>query len=154
MPQGFSPLSINPGLALSMRCAPCIQAAFQPAQDNPLIAIAATDARGELVAIDCAAVQPTLVEIFQTRPGVVRGNHRHWLCSEVLTVVSGVLDIYLLCDCQGKHLFCKRMESGASVHLPPGTAHAIHTLTETAIASVFIDGDPRLDRELVEIISR
>jgi hypothetical protein len=153
MPEGFPPLSINPDLALSLRCAPCIHAAFQQAQDNPLIAIAATDARGELVAIDCAVVQPTLVEIIQTRPGVVRGNHRHWLCSEVLTVVSGLLDIYLLCDCPGKHLFCKRMESGTSVHLPPGTAHAIHTLAETTIASVFIDGDPRLDRERIEMVS-
>ncbi|MDB5758523.1 MAG: hypothetical protein JWM30_1812, partial [Burkholderia sp.] len=60
MPKGFPPLSINPDLALSLRCAPCIHAAFQQAQDNPLIAIAATDARGELVAIDCAVVQPTL----------------------------------------------------------------------------------------------
>jgi len=153
MPEGFPPLSINPDLALGMRCAPCIHAAFQPAQDNPLLAIAAVDARGEVVAIDIAAIQPTLVEIVQTRPRVVRGNHRHWLCSEILTVISGVLDIYLLCDCPGKHLFCKRMESGTSVHLPPGTAHAVYTLAETTIAAIFMDGDPRLDREWVEMIS-
>lgn len=149
----FPPLSINPTLVRDVRCALCIHAAFQKTEDNPLIAIAAADRRGELIAIDCAAVQPTLIEVIQTRPHVVRGNHRHRRCSEVLTVTSGMLDMYLLCDCPGKHLFCKRMERGASVHLPPGTAHAVHTLMETTITSIFIDGDPRLDRERVEMIS-
>ena len=145
---------INPALTHEVRCAPCVHAAFQSVYDNPLIAIAAVDGRGELlvIAIDCAAVQPSLVEVIQTRPWVVRGNHRHRLCSEVLTVTSGMLDIYLLCDCPGKHMFCKRMESSATVHLPPGTAHAIHTLVETSITSIFTDGDPRMDRERVEMV--
>ncbi len=149
----FPPLSINPALTLAPRCAPCIHAAFQYVYDNPLFAIAAADGRGELIAIDCAVVQPTLIEVIQTRPHVVRGNHRHRRCSEVLTVNHGLLDIYLLCDCPGKHLFSRRMESGASVHLPPGTAHAIYTVSETAITSVFTDGDPRVDRERVEMIA-
>ena len=149
----FPPLSINPAFTRDLRCAPCIHAAFQKTQDNPLIAIAAEDLRGELIAIDCAAVQPTLIEVIQTRPHVVRGNHRHRRCSEVLSVTSGMLDMYLLCDCPGQHLFCKRVERGASVHLPPGTAHAVHTLAETSLTSIFIDGDPRLDRERVEMIS-
>ena len=147
------PLAINPALALDVRCAPCIHAAFEDMQDSRLFAIAAVDERGELIAIDCAAVHPTLIEVIQTRPRVVRGNHRHRRCSEVLTVTHGALDIYLLCDCPGRHLFRKRMEAGASVHLPPGTAHAIQTLAETAITSIFMNGDPRLDRERVEMIS-
>ena len=153
MPERFPPLPINADLVLNVRCAPCIHAAFQQAQDNPLIALAAADARGELIAIDCAIAQPTLIEVIQTRPWVVRGNHRHRRCEEALTVTSGALDIYLLCDCPGKHLFCKRMERGASIHLPAGTAHAIHTLAETGTVSIFTDGDPRLDRERVEIIA-
>lgn len=153
MTKFFPPLSINPELTQDMRCAPCIHAAFERVENNPLIAMAAADVRGELIAIDCAAVQPSLIEVIQTRAHVVRGNYRHRRCSEVLTVTSGMLDMYLLCDCPGKHLFCKRMESGASVHLPPGTAHAVYTLVETTITSIFINGDPRLDRERVEMIA-
>ena len=143
---------LAPNLILGTRCAPCIHAAFSEADDNPLIAIAARDARGEFFALDCTAMQPLLVEVIHSRPHVVRGNHRHRCCSETLTVLSGALDMYLLCGCPGKHLFCKHMDSGASVHLPPGTAHAVHTLAETEIVSVFSDDDPRLDRERVELI--
>jgi dTDP-4-dehydrorhamnose 3,5-epimerase-like enzyme len=147
------PPSLGPSLILSARCAPCIHAAFRQADDMLLPALCASDARGEFFALDCTLVQPLLIEVIHSRPHVVRGNHRHRRCSETLTVLNGVLDMYLLCDCPGRHLFCKRMESGASVHLPPGTAHAVHTLAETAITSVFVDGDPRLDRERVELIS-
>jgi hypothetical protein len=44
------------------------------------------------------------------------------------------------------------MDGGASVHIPPGTGHAIHTLTETEIIAVFADADPRQDRERIELI--
>lgn len=147
----LSPLP-SPGLMLSARCPPCIHAAFHDAHDNALLAVSASDARGAFFALDCAAVQPLLIEVIHSRPHVVRGNHRHWRCTETLTVLSGALDIYLLCSCPGRHLFCRRMESGASVDLPPGTAHAVYTLAETEIVSVFADDDPRLDRERVELI--
>ena len=55
-------------------------------------------------------------------------------------------------NCRGRHLFCKRMEGGTTVYLPPGTAHALHTLAETEIVSLFTDEDPRFDRERVELI--
>lgn len=143
---------LSPNLILGARCAPCIHAAFSETDDNRLIAIAARDARGEFFALECADLRALLIEVIHSRPHVVRGNHRHWRCTETLTVLSGALDIYLLCACPGKHLFCRRMESGASVHLPPGTAHAVYTLDETEIVSVFSDDDPRLDRERVELI--
>jgi len=143
--------SISPNLTLGVRCAPCVHAAFSDAKENPSFTIAA-DARGEFLALDCGVMQAVLVEVMHSRPHVVRGNHRHQHCTEMLTVLSGALDIYLLCTCPGKHLFCKRMESGTTVHLPPGTAHAVHTLAETEIVSAFIDDDPRLDRERVELI--
>lgn len=145
-------LSVSPNLILATRCAPCIHAAFSEVADNPLIAICARDARGEFCALGCANLLPLLIEVIHSRPHVVRGNHRHRRCTETLTVLSGALDIYLLCDCPGKHLFCRRMESGVSVRLSPGTAHAVHTLAETEIVSVFSDDDPRLDRERVELI--
>ena len=146
------PPLLSAGLILSARCAPCIHAAFHDAHDNLLLAVSASDARGEFFALECAAVRPLLIEVIHSRPHVVRGNHRHRRCTETLTVLGGALDMYLLCSCPGKHVFCKRMESGACVDLPPGTAHAVYTLTETEIVSVFVDDDPRLDRERVELI--
>ena len=143
---------LSSNLILGARCAPCVHAAFSVADDNPWIAISASDASGESFALECADLRSLLIEVIHSRPHVVRGNHRHRRCTETLTVLSGALDIYLLCACPGKHLFCRRMESGASVHLPPGTAHAVYTLDETEIVSVFSDDDPRLDRERVELI--
>jgi hypothetical protein len=142
----------SPNVILATLCAPCIHAAFSEVDNNPLIGISASDTRGEFFALGCADLRPQLIEVIHSRPHVVRGNHRHRRCTETLTLLSGALDMYLLCDCAGKHLFRRRMESGASVLLPPDTAHAVHTLAETEIVSVFSDGDPRLDRERVELI--
>ena len=111
-----------------------------------------SDERGDLAAFEFRQLHPYLIEVIHTRPQLVHGNHRHRRCSELLTVLSGALDMYLLCVCPGKHVFRKRMERGESVYLPPGTAHAFHTLSELALSSIFIDGDPRLDRERVELI--
>ncbi len=144
------PLAINPALALDVRCAPCIHAAFEDMQDSRLFAIAAVDERGELIAIDCAAVHPTLIEVIQTRPRVVRGNHRHRRCSEVLTVTHGALDIYLLCDCPGQASVPQAHGGGASVHLPPAPPMRSTPWPKPRSSRSLSDGDPRLDRERVE----
>lgn len=144
--------SVSPNLMLSARCPPCVHAAFQQGDDNPLLSLCNGDSHGEYLAFDFKTVRPLLVDVTHSRPSVVYGNHRHRCCNEMMTVLSGALDIYLLCACPGRHVFRKRMEAGASVHLPSGTAHAVHTLAETEIISVFTDGDPRLDRERIELI--
>jgi mannose-6-phosphate isomerase-like protein (cupin superfamily) len=143
---------VSPNLMFCERCPPCIHAAFQDIDLNPLLVLCSSDERGDLAVFEFRHTHPYLIEVIHTRPQLVRGNHRHRRCSELLTVLSGALDMYLLCVCPGKHVFRKRMERGDSVYLPPGTAHAFHTLSELALSSIFIDGDPRLDRERVELI--
>jgi dTDP-4-dehydrorhamnose 3,5-epimerase-like enzyme len=143
---------LSPDLAPAHERPPCLQAAFREAGDNPLLAVSAVDARGEFFALDTAASPPGFVEVIHSRPQVVRGNHLHRRCTETLTVVSGAIELYLLCGCPGRHVFKRRMDGGASVRIPPGTGHAIHTLTETEIIAVFVDADPREDRERIELI--
>lgn len=131
----------------------CLHATFQEGVDNTLLAVSAVDIRGEFFALDSTSARPGFIEIIHSRPGVVRGNHRHLRCTETLTVLSGAIDLYLLCGCAGRHLFRRRMQAGASVQLSPGISHAIHTLAETEIVAIFADGDPRQDRERVAIIA-
>lgn len=131
----------------------CIKATFYEAASNPFFPISASDERGTFYGLDYANVRPHLVEIIHSRANVVRGNHVHEHCSETLSVLSGDLELYLLCNCPGKHLFRKSMGAGTSVLISPGIAHAIFTLTENEITAVFGDGDPRNDRERVALIS-
>lgn len=143
----------NPELLPVPSQQPCLHAAFQEAVDNTLLAVSAVDIRGEFFALDSANIRPRFIEIIHSRPGVVRGNHLHRRCTETLTVLSGAIDLYLLCDCVGRHLFRRRMNAGVSVQLSPGVGHAVYTLSETEIVSIFADGDPRQDRERIAIIS-
>lgn len=143
----------NPELLPVSSQQPCLSATFQEAGDNALLAVSAVDIRGEFFALDSANAPPQFIEIIHSRPGVVRGNHLHRRCTETLTVLNGGIDLYLLCGCVGRHLFRRRMNAGASVQLPPGVGHAVHTLTETEIISIFTDGDPRQDRERIALIS-
>lgn len=131
----------------------CIEATFYEAEGNPLFPISASDERGTFYGLDYANIRPHLVEIIHSRPNVVRGNHVHEHCSETLSVLSGELELYLLCSCPKKHLLRKPMRAGMSVLISPGIAHAIFTLTENEITAVFGDGDPRNDREHVVLIS-
>ena len=144
---------VIPNLIFCERCPPCIHAAFQTIDCNPLLVLCSSDERGDLTAFEFRHMHPYLIEVLHSRPRLVRGNHRHRRCTELLTVLSGALDMYLLCGCPGKHVFCRRMERGDSVYLPPGTAHAFHSLSELAVSSIFIDSDPRLDRERVDLIA-
>lgn len=145
-------LSVSPNLLVCERCPPCIHAAFQEIELNPLLAACSSDERGEFAVFEFGDMRPCLIEVIHLRPHLIHGNHRHRRCTELLTVLSGALDMYLLCSCSTKHVFRKRMERGDSVHLPPGTAHAFQSLSELIVNSVFIDNDPRLDRERVELI--
>lgn len=131
---------------------PCIRATFHAAGSGSPLAIAASDERGQFHALDYAGAPPQFVEIIRTHPGAVRGNHLHRRCIETLCMLSGAIDLYLLCDCPGRHLFRKRLAAGDSVRIFPGTAHAVHALSENDIVSAFSEGDPRQDRERVVLI--
>lgn len=146
-------LDITENSTLVARQTPCIEAIFHDPSSNPLFPISATDDRGKFYGLDYATIRPHLVEIIHSKPHVVRGNHIHEHCTEIFTVLSGQIEMYLLCRCPKRHLFKNLMHAGMSVRIPPGIAHAIHTLTDNESTAVFGDGDPRNDRERVELIS-
>lgn len=103
--------------------------------------------------LDYSAAPPSIVEIIHTLSDKVRGNHIHMHCSETLTMLSGEIELYLLCSCEERHLLKKKMVGGASALMGPGTAHAVKSITECEFTSVFPDGDPRNDRERVQLMT-
>lgn len=144
---------VSPDLKLCERCPPCIHAAFQDSEANPLLARCNSDEHGELAVFVFRDTAPCLIEIIHSRPHVIHGNHRHRRSTEMLTVVSGVANMYLLCGCSARHVFERRMKGSDSIYLPPGTAHAFHALSDLVVSSIFIGNDPRLDRERVDLIA-
>ena len=130
----------------------CVRARFHPAGDNPFLPVDAADNRGTLHGLNFDSVRPHLVEIIHSEPDVVRGNHVHQNCTEIFTVLSGDIDMYLSCTCPGRHLLAARMTAGATVVIPPGTAHAMHARTRNESVAVFGDGDPRDDRDRVMLV--
>lgn len=60
--------------------------------------------------------------------------------------------MYLLCSCPKVHLYERKVSAGTTAVISPGTAHAIYTITENESIAVFGDGDPRNDRDRVNLI--
>lgn len=131
----------------------CIHAIFYSPGNNPFFPISATDERGTFFGLEYTDTRPFLVEILHSKPGVIRGNHIHLHCTEIFTVLSGRLDMYLLCPCPEKHLYKRSMLPGATVKIPSGIAHAIHVQTRNESTAIFHDNDPRQDRDHVELLS-
>lgn len=147
-----SQIHTNPSCRIVSTAPNCLRADFYQPGANPYFSVAAADDRGAFYGLEYAAARPFLVEILHTNAGAVRGNHVHRHCTEIFTVLSGDLDMYLLCDCPEKHLYKKRMNAGTTVAIHPGTAHAIHARTPNESVATFGDNDPRDDRERVELI--
>lgn len=126
---------------------------YDSKESNPLFAVSAEDDRGEFFMLDYSTAPPSIVEIIHTKPDKVRGNHVHEHCNETLTMLSGEIDIYLLCSCEERHLLKKKMVGGASALIFPGVAHAVRSRTTCEFTSVFTKGDPRDDRERVQLIA-
>jgi len=143
---------VSSDMLFCQQCPPCIHAAFQDIDCNPLLVMCSSDDHRSLAAFDFGNWQPYMMEAVHLRPHLIHGNLRHRRCTELLTVLSGALDMYLLCGCTRRHVFRRRMEASDSVHLPPGTGHAFHALSALAVISIFIDDDPRMDREPVRLI--
>ena len=61
----------------------------------------ATDSRGRVHGLAFDAMPIRFVEVIHSEPAVIRGNHVHRHCVEILTVVSGDLTVYLSCSCPG-----------------------------------------------------
>jgi hypothetical protein len=143
---------ITDGQTLITRQLPCVQATFYRPGDNPLLAIAATDDRGDVYGLDYESVRPRLVEIIRSERNAIRGNHVHRNCTETFTVMSGDISMFLLCACPGRHLLEEVMVAGMTVRIAAGTPHAIFARTKSESIAAYGDGDPRHDRDRVMLL--
>jgi quercetin dioxygenase-like cupin family protein len=110
------------------------------------------DDRGRALLFEQVNKPATFIEVINTLSGKIRGNHVHQECDEVINVVSGKLDLYLLCDCVDRHVFKHAIAKGDTAIIPKGTPHALQALEETDIVVSF-EKDPRKDRDRVQILS-
>ena len=143
---------IADGQALITWQMPCVQATFYQPEDNPYFAISATDGRGTLYGLDYESVRPHLIEIICSERNAIRGNHVHQHCTEMFTVMSGEISMFLLCMCPGKHLLEKVMVAGMTVRIAAGTPHAVFARTKGESVAAYSDGDPRHDRDRVILL--
>jgi uncharacterized RmlC-like cupin family protein len=127
----------------------CVEATFSSADKGSFVA--AQSERGRASIFDRAQSPAVFIEVIHTLPNVVGGNHVHKNCNETLNVVSGLLELYLLCNCPKKHVFKKTMGNGETVYTPKGVPHALYTLEETETV-VFFDNDASHDRDRVAIL--
>ena len=144
--------TVHTGYTLVTEHLACVKATLHRPGDNPFLPVAASDARGTLHALDFDGARPGLVELIRSEPHVVRGNHVHLGCTELFTVITGEIRMYLLCECPERHVLEVPMTAGATVTIPPGTAHALYTDTPNESLAAFPDGDPRDDRDRVLLL--
>jgi mannose-6-phosphate isomerase-like protein (cupin superfamily) len=131
---------------------PCVQATLYQPEDNPFFAVSATDSRGTLYGLDYESVRPHLIEIIHSERNTIRGNHVHRHCTEMFTVMSGEISMFLLCACPSRHLLKKVMVAGMTVRIAAGTPHAIFARTKSESVAAYGDGDPRHDRDRVTLL--
>ena len=129
---------------------PGTRATFYPPGDNPFLPIVAADGRGAVSGLDFGSERLYLVEVIHSEPGAVRGNHVHRRCTEIFTVLSGDLSVYVPGD--GGLLCEHRLLPGTTVVIPPHLPHAMYTRTGNESIAVFRDGDPRDDRDRVMLL--
>ncbi len=138
---------LESGFTLVANQPPCINATFTRESFTN-----AEDDRGQAFLFERTQEPAVFVEVIHTLPEKIRGNHVHQNCDETLNVVSGKLALYLLCNCNDKHVLRRTMEKGDTVTTHKGTPHALQALEETEIVVLF-DKDPRKDRDRVQIVN-
>lgn len=138
--------NLEQGLILADQQLPCISAVFT---QNDFIN--AKDNRGQVFLFERFDKPAVFVEVIHTTAEEIRGNHVHQNCDETLNVVSGKLALYLLCNCDEKHVYKRIMQQNETVITPKGVPHALQALEDTEIVVLF-DKDPRNDRERVQIL--
>jgi mannose-6-phosphate isomerase-like protein (cupin superfamily) len=141
-------VQLEPGLILTETQPPCIKATFTDAKKGAFVN--AEDERGQVFLFERLQSPAVFVEVIRTLPNKVRGNHVHYTCDETLHVVSGKIELYLLCEHQ-EHVFKRTMRSGEVVTTPKGTPHALYSQQESECVVLF-DKDPRNDRDRVPIL--
>lgn len=111
----------------------------------------AEDDRGRAFLFERSHNPAVFVEVIHTLAGKIRGNHVHRNCDETLNVVSGKMALYLLCNCEQKHVYKRIMQENDTVITPKGVPHALQALEDTEIVVLF-DRDPSKDRDRVQIL--
>ena len=137
---------LEPGLTYTDVQLSCIAAIFSRDTFSD-----AEDDRGKASSFARIDMPVEFIEVIHTLPNKIRGNHVHHSTEETLSVLSGKLALYVLCDCPDQHVFVKTMSSGDTVLLPKGTPHTLHALQETDAIALF-DKDPRSDRDRVHVL--
>lgn len=124
----------------------CVQAVFGPKKSF----VSAQDNRGQVFMFDRLTSPAVLIEHVRTQAGNIRGNHVHATCNETLYVMSGTIELYLLCT-HNKHIFGSVLQPGDSVVISKGTPHALFSVQDSECMVCF-DKDPRRDRAAVPIL--
>jgi quercetin dioxygenase-like cupin family protein len=139
---------LEDGLTYTPTQLDCIQAQFTTAQAGAFTI--AEDDRGSAFLFERFSKPAVFIEVIRTAAGKIRGNHVHQNCEETLHVVSGVIELYLLCE-HGKHVLTRTLQKGDVVATPKGVPHALRA-TEASECVVLFDTDPRNDRARVPIL--
>ena len=138
---------LEPGYVLVDTVLPCINAQFIVSEFTQ-----ADDNRGSASFFERFNEPAVFVEVIHTLPNMVRGNHVHEYCDETMNIISGKIELFLLCNCPEKHVLKRVMRSGETVVSRAGVPHALYALKKTEIAVLFSQ-DPRSDRERVQILT-
>ena len=139
---------LEEGLELTASQPDCIKAVFTDSQEKSFIL--AEDERGKVFLFERFQSPAVFIEVIHTGADKIRGNHVHETCDEVLHVVSGEIELYLLCE-HAKHVFKHVMRKGDAVVTPKGVPHALRSIEESECVVLF-DKDPRNDRARVPIL--
>ncbi|HSX29567.1 MAG TPA: cupin domain-containing protein [Candidatus Saccharimonadales bacterium] len=139
---------LEEGLELIAQQPGCIKATFTSSQQGAFTV--AEDERGAAFLFERFQSPAVFIEVIKTAAGKIRGNHVHQNCNETLHVISGEVELYLLCK-EGKHVFKRIMRQGDVVVTPKGTPHALRSLQKSECVVLF-DKDPRSDRARVPIL--
>lgn len=126
----------------------CIKAIFIDSQKKAFTI--SEDERGTAFLFERFSSPAVFIEVIRTQTNKIRGNHVHQNCDEALHVVSGAIELYLLCV-HGKHVFRRILQPGDAVITLSGTPHALRSIKESECV-IFFDKDPRNDRARIPIL--
>lgn len=141
-------VQLEQGLTLTELQPDCVKAIFTDIRQGAFVA--AEDERGQAFLFERLQSPAVFVEVIHTSPNKIRGNHVHQNCDETLHVVSGEIELYLLCE-HKQHVFKRVMKKGEAAITPKGTPHALRSIQESECVVLF-DKDPRNDRARVPVL--
>jgi quercetin dioxygenase-like cupin family protein len=139
---------LESGLSLTEPQPECVRASFSSARQGAFTI--AEDESGQAFLFERHQLPAVFIEVIRTAAGKIRGNHVHQKCDETLHVLSGEIELYLLCE-HKEHVYKRLMSQGDVAIMSKGTPHALRSLQESECIVLF-DKDPRGDRVRVPIL--